>query len=127
MLLAVQPVLLTRDRILLRPRAEAPVLALSAALALLGCPAAALAQDSAKPPAPAEASAEKSQIDFEADGLAYDNDADTVTASGNVVLRRDGQSVRADSVTGTARPARFLPTATSGLSMPMATSCSATR
>ncbi len=99
MLLAVQPVLLIRDRILLRPRAEAPVLALSAALALLGCPAAALAQDTAEPPAPAKASAENSQIDFEADGLAYDNDADTVTASGNVVLRRDGQSVRADSVT----------------------------
>ena len=99
MLLAVQPVLLIRDRILLRPRAEAPVLALSAALALLGCPAAALAQGPAEPPAAAPASAETSQIAFEADNLAYDNDDDTVTASGNVVLRRDGQSVRADSVT----------------------------
>ena len=98
MLPAVQPVLQIRDRILLRPRAEVPVLALSAALALLGCPAAALAQDTAAPAA-APAPTQSSQIDFEADGLSYDNDADTVTASGNVVLRRDGQSVRADSVT----------------------------
>ncbi len=98
MLLAVQPVLQIRDRILLRPRAEPPVLALSAALALLGCPNAALAQDAAAPAA-APAPAQSSQIAFEADGLSYDNDADTVTASGNVVLRRDGQSVRADSVT----------------------------
>lgn len=39
------------------------------------------------------------QINFEADNLEYSQDADTVTATGNVVLRNDTKSVRADSVT----------------------------
>jgi len=38
------------------------------------------------------------QINFEANSVAYDNDADTVTASGNVVLRSEDKSVRADEV-----------------------------
>jgi LPS-assembly protein len=38
-------------------------------------------------------------IDFEADELRFDSEADIVTATGNVVLRSRGQSVRADSVT----------------------------
>ena len=38
-------------------------------------------------------------IDFEADSVAYADDADSVTASGNVVLRREGKSLKADSVT----------------------------
>jgi LPS-assembly protein len=38
-------------------------------------------------------------IDFEADELGFDSEADVVTAKGNVVLRSRGQSVRADSVT----------------------------
>jgi LPS-assembly protein len=45
------------------------------------------------------ASGETEQIAFEADRLEYKQDADTVTAIGNVVLRRAGQTVRADSVT----------------------------
>ena len=99
MLPAVQPGLQIRDRILLRRRAEAPAVALTMALALLGCPAGALAQVTAEPPVAAPAPAESDRIAFEADDLAYDSEADSVTASGNVVLRRDGQSVRADSVT----------------------------
>ncbi|WP_442866729.1 LPS-assembly protein LptD [Aurantiacibacter sp. MUD61] len=39
------------------------------------------------------------QIGFEADELNYDQDTDTVTASGNVLLRSGDQSVRADAVT----------------------------
>ena len=39
------------------------------------------------------------RIGFEADGVAYDTNDESVTASGNVILRRDDQSVRADSVT----------------------------
>ena len=42
---------------------------------------------------------EKIPIAFEADTVEYDQNADSVTASGNVVLRREQQSVRADSVT----------------------------
>ena len=42
---------------------------------------------------------EKLPIAFEADTVEYDQNADSVTASGNVVLRREQQSVRADSVT----------------------------
>ncbi|PEQ13761.1 organic solvent tolerance protein [Novosphingobium sp. PC22D] len=38
-------------------------------------------------------------IAFEADRIEYAEDADTVTASGNVVLRKDDQSVAAETVT----------------------------
>ncbi len=39
------------------------------------------------------------QINFEANEVAYDENADTVTASGAVVLRSEDKSVRADQVT----------------------------
>jgi len=56
----------------------------------------ALAQDAG---ATESASPELSQpIQFEADTLEYAQDSETVTARGNVVLRRDDQSMRADSV-----------------------------
>lgn len=48
---------------------------------------------------PAPASEERTPIAFEADTVEYDQNADTVTATGDVVLRRDGQSVRSDIVT----------------------------
>ena len=64
--------------------AAAPVLAQEAAPATAADPA---------------AEAENPRIAFEADGLSYDSNGDVVTASGNVILRRQGQSVRADSVT----------------------------
>lgn len=38
-------------------------------------------------------------IGFEANELQYNSDADTITAGGDVIMRSDGQSVRADSVT----------------------------
>ncbi|MCB2047253.1 MAG: LPS-assembly protein LptD [Novosphingobium sp.] len=38
-------------------------------------------------------------VAFEADRVEYDSNGETVTATGNVVLRRDDQAVRADSVT----------------------------
>ncbi|RJY08141.1 LPS-assembly protein LptD [Aurantiacibacter aquimixticola] len=38
------------------------------------------------------------QIGFEANTLQYDQDSDTVTASGNVILRSGDQSLRADAV-----------------------------
>lgn len=66
------------------------------ALAFLAMAGAAQAQDVAASPtseAPAEA-----PIAFEADGISYDDTSDNVTAFGNVFLRRDNQSVRADKV-----------------------------
>lgn len=43
------------------------------------------------------------EIAFEADTLAYDADADVVTATGNVVLRSEDRSLRADSVSWSRR------------------------
>ncbi|WP_423142248.1 LPS-assembly protein LptD [Parablastomonas sp. CN1-191] len=47
-------------------------------------------------PAP---TADADRIGFEANGVEYNSDADTITATGNVVLRREDQSVRADAIT----------------------------
>jgi LPS-assembly protein len=79
------------------PRLHAlrPVLAASA-LALLGVPLPAFAQDA---PAAAQASAQtQREVSFEADSASYDQNNNTVTASGNVILRSQDQSVRADEV-----------------------------
>ena len=60
------------------------------------------AEDAATKPLPqAEDGADNGQrqVGFEANQLQYDYEKDIVTASGNVVLRSEGQSVRADSVT----------------------------
>lgn len=43
--------------------------------------------------------AESEQIAFEADRLEYQQDSEVVTAIGNVILRRQGQTVRSDRVT----------------------------
>lgn len=55
----------------------------------------------AEPPAsPSEApAAAGDEIGFTADQLLYDNERDVVTASGNVVVSREGNLLRADSVT----------------------------
>jgi LPS-assembly protein len=59
----------------------------------------------ARPPAPKSAesttpaAAKDGPIAFEADEVAYDDNTQTVTATGSVVLRREKQSVRADQVT----------------------------
>lgn len=77
--------------------------AIGALAAALLWAAPALAQEA---PAPAEPARSESSgqlvsgpIAFEADEVSYAYNAEVVTASGNVVLRRDGQSVRADRVT----------------------------
>ncbi|ASJ91840.1 organic solvent tolerance protein [Porphyrobacter sp. CACIAM 03H1] len=68
------------------------------ALALvLGAAAAPLAaQDDA--PAPEEAEETARRIDFEARELAYNSESDIVTARGDVILRSEDRSVRADEV-----------------------------
>src|SRR5205085_5322940 len=74
-----------------------PVLA-AAALALIAFPAAAWAQETPTPaPAPATATS-KREVAFEANQVSYDQTGDTVTASGNVILSSQDQSVRADNV-----------------------------
>lgn len=88
-----------------------PAMLSALAIGVAGCalPSAAWAQDLARPvddtpiegepAAPPPATAEEEHIAFEADTVEYAQDAETVTANGNVVLRREDQSVRADSVT----------------------------
>ena len=71
------------------------------ALGLLSLPGLAQAQEA--PPADANPTPleikEGDTIGFEADGAAYDDNNDQISVSGNVVLRRGQQSVRADKVT----------------------------
>ena len=73
-------------------------LAVGMTVALLAGPAPAIAKD--EPVADEQQRpADKAPVAFEADRAEYDDKAETVTAIGNVVLRRDGQAVRADTVT----------------------------
>ncbi len=90
------------------------------ALALLGCALPAAAQDNSEenqpeltpeltpPPEPViedvqpvsevDQAADSDKILFEADQIAFDSEANSVTARGNVILRNEGTSVRADEV-----------------------------
>ena len=74
-------------------------------LAALGCPMVVSAQELPEPASPEQplaaprvAGADE-QISFEADGASYDDKNELVTVFGNVVVRRQGQSVRADKLT----------------------------
>lgn len=53
----------------------------------------------APPPAPETDASGNRQVAFEADQLSYAEDGETLTATGNVVLRSGDRSVRADEVT----------------------------
>ena len=78
-----------------------PVLAAIGAVSLTLSQAAAqpvAATAKAVPAAPKGANA-ADEIRFQADRVTYGSDAEEVTATGNVVLRRGDQTVRADSVT----------------------------
>lgn len=98
MLLPVRPELPQLSLCLNSVRTGAAALALAA----LAWPLAVQAQEQGEagvtevPQAP---SADQDQIQFEADGASYDDNTDTVAVFGNVVLRRNGQSVRADQLT----------------------------
>ncbi|MFZ1744163.1 MAG: LPS assembly protein LptD [Pontixanthobacter sp.] len=48
------------------------------------------------------------QIDFEADELAYDSEADVITAIGRVILRSEDQSVKADKVVWNRKSGQIL-------------------
>lgn len=83
--------------------------ALAAGLISLGAPGRAAAQDltrplpdapiNAPPAAPPSENGDEVPIAFAADRVEYAQNSEQVTATGNVVLRRDDQSVRADTVT----------------------------
>ncbi len=82
---------------------------------MLGCPLAAQAQEAETaqetPVPPAEpATAESEQIQFEADGASYDDNTETVSVFGNVVLRRGDQSVRADQLSWDRKTGRIVAT-----------------
>ena len=81
-------------------------LAASAALVLPITPLAAqelaerpLEDTTAPPPAPETDPQGNRQVAFEADQLSYDDNGETLVATGNVVLRSGDRSVRADKVT----------------------------
>lgn len=97
-------------------RADAPIFRrsragriASVAVAVLACQGAPLAAQElgerplesapTSPPAPEIDAAGNRQVAFEADQLSYDENGETLTATGNVVLRSGDRSVRADSVT----------------------------
>lgn len=85
----------------LRPTCPSPSLGswITGPLALALLASSGLVQAQASQPA-AEADGENpdAPVAFAADGISYDDDSDNVTAFGNVVMRRNNQSVRADKV-----------------------------
>ncbi|HWK40308.1 MAG TPA: LPS assembly protein LptD [Croceibacterium sp.] len=69
-------------------------------LTLLALPLPVLAQEPAQAPEmPADTPEAGREIAFEANELSYDSNTDVVTASGDVLLRSEGQSVRSNAVT----------------------------
>ncbi|MFY7743795.1 MAG: LPS-assembly protein LptD [Erythrobacter sp.] len=97
-------------RVIARPAPRLPAcpsasrVALVLAMAALTAPLA--AQET--PPAPAATAEAPRKIDFEATELSYNNEADIVTARGNVILRSEDRSVRADEVTWDRKTGRIL-------------------
>ncbi len=84
------------QRLPARGAARARLSRLALALALGAAAAPLAAQDDA--PAPEEAEETVRRIDFEARELAYNSESDIVTARGDVILRSEDRSVRADEV-----------------------------
>ncbi len=98
-------------RVIARPAPRFPACAAASrvalGLALAATTAPLAAQETA--PTPVEASAQAPRkIDFEATELSYNNEADTVTARGNVILRSEDRSVRADEVSWDRKSGRII-------------------
>jgi LPS-assembly protein len=77
---------------------------------MLSTPAALAAQDQPAPTTETPAEAPPRQIDFEARELSYNNETDTIIARGDVVLRSEDRSVRADEVTWDRRSGKIIAT-----------------
>ncbi|MCL9999987.1 MAG: LPS assembly protein LptD [Erythrobacter sp.] len=82
-------------------------IALSLALGLAAAPLAAQEASSVPPPAAAGNEAPR-KIDFEARELSYNDQTDTVTARGDVILRSEDRSVRADEVMWDRKSGRII-------------------
>ena len=99
---------------LLRLPARVPFLRhAGAAMALAfaaAAPLPALAQASDAAPATDGATQAPREIAFEADEARYDQDTETVTAAGNVVLKSGDQSVRADSISWNRQSGKIVAT-----------------
>jgi LPS-assembly protein len=81
------------------------------AVTLIAAPAALAAQEQTPPPAPTEtATPSPRQLGFEASELAYDSETETVVARGDVILRSEDRSVRADQVTWDRRSGTIIAT-----------------
>jgi LPS-assembly protein len=65
---------------------------------LLTLPAAVAAQDNPPAPVPIASPSDDQIVTFSADTVTYDNDADVVTASGEVRMNREGNYLAADQV-----------------------------
>ena len=93
------------------PRFPAPgaVSRVALALAFALAPAALAAQEAQTAPAAAATEAPR-QIDFEASELSYNDQSDTVTARGNVILRSEDRSVRADEVVWDRKTGKIIAT-----------------
>jgi LPS-assembly protein len=66
---------------------------------LLALPTAAAAQDAPAPEAPVEApAATDTSVEFSADQVTYDSDSDTVSATGEVRMAREGNYLAADQI-----------------------------
>ncbi|NCP13061.1 MAG: LPS-assembly protein LptD [Sphingomonadales bacterium] len=108
----------SRDGACHAQRVPARVIASRAALVLtLAWAAAPLAAQELSPspePVPQVATepadAQPNQIDFEARELSYNNENETVTARGDVILRSEDRSVRADAVTWDRTTGRIIAT-----------------
>ena len=86
---------------------------LALAAILLAAPAALAAQEQPAPTseaAPEAAAPASPPITFEATTIAYNSETETVTASGNVILRSEDRSVRADQVEWDRKTGRIIAT-----------------
>jgi LPS-assembly protein len=98
-------------RVFARPAPQASASRLALALALVLCAAPLAAQEAVPTPPPAPAGTEAPRnIDFEATELSYNNEAEVVTARGNVILRSEDRSVRADEVSWDRKTGRIIAT-----------------
>ncbi len=96
------------------PRLRCRPALLAAAITLIALETPAWAQEATPAAAPATApdpaAQSDEQIAFEADGVSYDDKANIVTVFGNVVMRRENQSVKADKVTWDRNSGQILAT-----------------
>ncbi len=72
---------------------------LSASAAAFADPAGLATPSSSPSDSASPAPAAEDLVRFASDAVTYDNDANLITATGNVVLRRDARSLRADALT----------------------------